>query len=395
MIYREKIRSAFESRSGDFISFDSESAVRCQEYRAALERLMAEPAADLLDRLAKHEHPGAVPLEDFSTSDSGIFKFNHSWNSHEQARDWAYKKLLGRTTFAADGSQIIPTKDFSIPVAAVQVGWFENPHRPDGSYIKDALFDILPPGEIIGSSGTLGGISEQAVHRRRYAMEVEAITSYMSRASAAGVTPDSPPVVFFDSLLVISFADAFPPDQRQFYVSRVTSLLESSDRSHIPLVGFVDGSYARDLTMMLQTAADLPDSHKVSDAGLLSPLMKWGDRTPFYRCARQGILQEYPERWRKGVGFLYLKTAADAPPARLDIPVWVYESGLLDYVVDIVRAEVIAGNGYPYALETADATAVLSVKDRELFYSMFQEFAQQQKLSFRTARKALSKAHRR
>jgi hypothetical protein len=123
--------------------------------------------------------------------------------------------------------------------------------------------------------------------------------------------------------------------------------------------------------------------------------MSWGDRTPLFQCARSGILASYSERWQRGIGFVYLKTAGDGPPARLDLPLWVYERGLLEYVIDTVRAEVIAGNGYPYAIETADATAVLTARDRELFYSIFQDFAQRERIGLRIARKAISKAMRR
>ena len=35
--------------------------------------------------------------------------------------------------------------------------------------------------------------------------------------------------------------------------------------------------------------------------------------------------------------------------------------GLLERVVDVVRAECVAGTGYPYAMETADALAVITL----------------------------------
>jgi hypothetical protein len=112
-------------------------------------------------------------------------------------------------------------------------------------------------------------------------------------------------------------------------------------------------------------------------------------------CARRGILDHYGEAWRRAIGFTYLKTSADNPPARLDIPSWVHDRGLLDYVLDTVRGEVVVGNGYPYVIEAADQTAVLSGRDRELFYAVFQEFAERESLNLRVARKAISKAHRR
>ncbi|HEY7543315.1 MAG TPA: DNA double-strand break repair nuclease NurA, partial [Blastocatellia bacterium] len=128
---------------------------------------------------------------------------------------------------------------------------------------------------------------------------------------------------------------------------------------------------------------------------LLADRMKWGDRTKLFCCARRGILDSYEEEWKRGVGFVYLKTTGDHPPSRIDLPMWVYERGLLDYVIDTVRGEVIVGNGYPYAIESADQTAVISQRDREMFYAIFQEFAEREGLDLRIARKAASKARRR
>jgi hypothetical protein len=202
-------------------------------------------------------------------------------------------------------------------------------------------------------------------------------------------------VVFFDSLLVISFAELLPDDQRDYYVAEVTSLLATSKKTGVPIVGYIDTSFARDLINMLQVAFGLDDAQKINDAGLLSPRMKWGDRSVLFRCARRGILDSYGEEWRRQIAFLYLKTSGDGPPSRLDVPLWVYERGLLDYVTDTVRGEVIVGNGYPYAIEAADQTAVITTRDREMFYSLFQEFGEREQLNLRIARKAISKAHRR
>jgi hypothetical protein len=394
MIYRDKVIAAFGSRAADFAQFDSEVTTQYALYRDAMQQIGVMTGIDLLARLKELESPGALPTPEFDVAKMFVIPFGPAWNNHEEARKWAYQTLLGRTTFAADGSQILPSKDFSLPVAAIQVAWFENSHTPEGSYVKDVSFDVLPPSEVV-SANSPTGVSEPAVHRRRYAAEIEAIRCYMYRTAERGFDRALPPVVFFDSLLVISFADAFAPEERQFYVAEITSLLEASESTGVPIVGYVDNSFARDLAVMIHSATGLPESHKVHDARLIAPRMAWGDRTPVFKCARRGILEQYGDKWKDGVGFVYLKTGGEDPPARLDIPIWVYECGLLDYCVDTVRAEVIVGGGYPYPIETADAAAVLTMRDRETFYQAFQEFAEQHDLRLRIARKALSKAHRR
>jgi hypothetical protein len=394
MIYREKIMTALESRRADFAHFDTDFREQVRIYAGALDQLESLSLDELRERLDGHDAPGALPTAEFK-SGALIQPFAHDWRAHEDARRWSLDTLAGRTTFAADGSQILPSKDFSVPVAAVQVAWFENAHTPAGVYVKDATFEILPPTEILVRTGGATELSEQVVHKRRYGMEAAALRSFMLGAASRGFAADQPPVVFFDSLLVISFAELLPDEQRDFYVNEIVSLLDVSKQAGVPLVGYIDMSYARDLVNMLQAAFDLPDAQRISDAALLTDRMAWGDRTAFFCCARRGILEAYGEAWRRGVGFTYLQTASDRPPSRLDIPMWVAERGLLDYVVDTVRGEVVVGNGYPYAIEAADQAAVLSGRDRDAFYSLFQEFAERERLRLRVARKAISKAQRR
>jgi hypothetical protein len=95
------------------------------------------------------------------------------------------------------------------------------------------------------------------------------------------------------------------------------------------------------------------------------------------------------------VAFVYLQTASARPPARIEFPRWVLEAGLLDTVVDVVRAETVAGTGYPYAIETADAAAVIRAADRAQFYALFQAFVERAGLSFTFSHKVLSKSRRR
>lgn len=396
MIYREKMLAALNSRRNEFAEFENDRRVQIAAFQDALGRLSKLTSATLNEKLSITGSPGALPTEEFDNWPSLVIPFNRKWNHREEARAWAYEVLLGRKTFAADGSQILPSKDFSVPIAAVQVGWFENPHLPGVPYKKDASFEILSPAEVMVRTGGETEFSEQRVHSRRFASEAGAIKNFMLAEASQGFDAQKPPVVFFDSLLVISFADLLPEDQRKFYISEVTSLLDTSKQTGIPLVGYVDTSFARDLINMMLTQFDeLSDSPKLYDAPLLADRMRWGDRTPLFRCARRGILDSYGEEWQREIGFVYLKTAGGASPSRLDVPMWIYEEGLLDYIVDTVRGEVIVGNGYPYVIEAADQTAVITSHDREAFYATFQDFIEREGMSLRVARKAVSKLQRR
>jgi hypothetical protein len=149
--------------------------------------------------------------------------------------------------------------------------------------------------------------------------------------------------------------------------------------------------------MLVNTVAG-PPHMRLTDGAFLGPLLpRWGDRTPFFVCARNDPLSQRGQaNFYRQVAFCYIRLAMERPPARLELPLWLLESGQAEATVDLVRAECIAGaGGYPYALETADAVAVLQQADRDQFYALFQQFVEEQGLPFTLSRKQLSKLARR
>nr|HQU82428.1 DNA double-strand break repair nuclease NurA [Pyrinomonadaceae bacterium] len=174
----------------------------------------------------------------------------------------------------------------------------------------------------------------------------------------------------------------------------------------VPLVGYVDRSFSRDLIHLLDAFSEkqTADKKTLYDATVLhsgsetdAPILEnWGDRTCFCYSDRKGLKAFIDTATGKSlVGFVYLQTTSDNPPARLDIPSWVYEDNLLGEVLDTIRAECVIGLGYPYALETADQTAVITMRDREVFLRALQDFANREKLNFSVSRKNASKGRRR
>jgi hypothetical protein len=203
--------------------------------------------------------------------------------------------------------------------------------------------------------------------------------------------------VFYDGSLVVSFALTMQPAYRERYTSAMLALLEESERQQVPLIGYIDTSYARDvLTLLARLFPHLPATKHLHDALLWQGALAWGDRTPAFISARGDVLRTDYGRHAEGVAFVYLQTVSQRPPARLEFPRWVLDAGILDDVLDVVRAEIIAGSGgYPYAIETADAVAVIALRDREEFYRLFQRFLAEQELEFSFSSKALSKQRRR
>ncbi|MBW4578810.1 MAG: DNA double-strand break repair nuclease NurA [Tildeniella nuda ZEHNDER 1965/U140] len=392
-----QILSLLREKRADFATFDQTTLQALEKYRRALATASQETEAVLLEQLAEYlaNDRGAEPLEPLGNHLNWLMPSGLVWQSREESHEWVRDRLTGVATFAVDGSQIYPSKDFSIPVALVQIGWFENLHQPGGQYDKDIAVDVMTPADL--RANTSGDPVDRRVNMRRFEMETARLVQYMEDRAGCDRC-----LAFLDGSLVVTFAEAFDEATQQHYVDCIVRLLQASETYRVPLVGYIDTSYARDLTLMLQRLTPgLPDAPAIHDASLVRG-MQWGDRTPLFRCRRPGILRHYPGANLQGrgyanasrIGFTYLK-AHDGFPVRLELPAWIYDDGLLENVLDWVRGEVIIGSGYPYVIETADQTAVLKTDDRQTFYRLLQEWAEEEKLHLRLSRKMVSKARRR
>jgi len=422
MLHKGKLQAALNAKRGQFSADNGAFYEQLQAYRDALETLYLNYASgeQLEQQLPPAEskvpagaRPSSIEFDRwlvgaaFSDYHAPLFPFGREFANHEQAREWA-ECIEGITTLAVDGSQLQPWRDASIPVALIQVGLFANPHSQGRPYTKDVQMEVLAPGEIMEQSRVEEKdpdsypYSEMEVTLRRYTLEAETLCRQMEQYTRArrGNDPAYSPLVFFDGSLVVSFALTMPSPYRERYIASAVSLLKTSERCRVPLIGYIDTSYARDIITMLlrldrmQPQPRLRETKKIHDALLWKDSMRWGDRTPAMICARGDVLADYGE-YRDSVAFCYLKTTATQPPARLEFPRWLLDEGLLEPVLDVVRAEVIAGNGYPYAIETADAVSVITQQDRLEFYAHFQEFMEKQGYDFTFSRKAVSKSRRR
>jgi hypothetical protein len=419
MLHKGKLQAALNFKRGQFTAYDDSFSDQLQAYRYALETLYQQyPSGMQLEQKLPSDSPamqpaGARPSIEFdrwlvnapyNSYHGPLFPFGREFANHEQARQWA-ECIEGVTTLAVDGSQLQPWRDASIPVALIQVGLFANPHAQGRPYTKDVRMEVLSPDEIMEASRSESKdpdsypYSEIQVTLRRYTLEVETLCEQM-RQFASAHRPGDPahsPVVFFDGSLVVSFALTMPSPYRERYIDSAVSLLQTSEEQRVPLIGYIDTSYARDIITMLRrldSQEHLRETKKVHDALLWQGRMHWGDRTPAMICARGDILEDYGA-YRESVAFCYLQTTANRPPARLEFPRWMLDDGVLEPVLDVVRAEVIAGQGYPYAIETADAVSVITMQDRAEFYQQFQEFIERQGLKFTFSTKAVSKSRRR
>ncbi|HIK46479.1 MAG TPA: DNA double-strand break repair nuclease NurA, partial [Leptolyngbyaceae cyanobacterium M65_K2018_010] len=288
------IRRLLEQKREAFSSFSKAKFELLHAYHRAWTEFADLKLEQQLERLAPYPSPlGAVPLEAGAIAAKGIipFFFTESgsaqarWASREESAQWVQEILAEITTFAVDGSQISPGKDLSIPLALIQVGWFENPHSKTRPYRKDVRVDLMTPQDLGPNPAQP---TERLVNIRRFRMEVDRLVEYIEACKEPERT-----LVFFDGALVVTFAEAFDQESQTAYVQAMLSLIQASERRRVPLVGYVDTSYARDLTTLLHHAYGLEATEGIHDAQLLGRGMEWGDRTPLFRCDRGGILNQY------------------------------------------------------------------------------------------------------
>jgi hypothetical protein len=427
VLYTEKLLAELERQRDAFARYSARFGRQIEAYRAALGSLGERyPTAAALETalLTRDQASGARPTTEYDrwralqpVPDKGApaLPFAPSFANHEEARAWA-ECLRGVTTVAVDGSQLLPWRDASLPVAIVQAGVYENPHEPPAAYLKDVVTVVLTPEELFAADDqeeqgdetrfSMAGQADRMVHLRRFELEVETLIARMriraERRASGHIDPERPIVVFCDGSLIVSFARRMAPSYRERYLRAERRLLVASEEYRAPLVGYIDTSLARDIVMMLRAlpavGEALPAPRGVSDALLWRGALGWGDRTPAFLAARADLPGEEPQNvgtTGQDVAFVYFQAALDRPPARVEFPRWVLDAGLLDQVMDAVRAETIVGNGYPYPIEAADAVAVITTEDRARFYRLFQEFAAREGLPFGFSRKALSKSRRR
>jgi len=394
------VLSALENKREAFQRYNDEH----KRQRRTVDRWLAQfeqlDSRAMLAILDEHDiaWPGAIPTHELDRAERLRLPFEHRWSDHQEARVWARTILENHPTIAVDGSQIAPDPSYSVPVGAIQIGWFINRHRADDPYVKEIEFEVLPPDELQGDGSDDGSFAIQTVNQTRFVRECEKLGELMCSSDA-----DERTLHFFDGSFIISFAGRIRAARANAYIQATEELLQTSADQRRPLVGFVDTSNSHDIVKLaniLSQAGEVGGSRDIlefSDATLLhSVLPNWGDRTPFFICAREDALSmDGRVPFYKDVIFCYIHLNRNRPPARLELPRWLLEEGRAEEIVNLVRAECVVGSGYPYPIETADALAVISYQDRRRFYGLFQQFVADEGIEFTAAAKLGSKMARR
>jgi hypothetical protein len=239
-------------------------------------------------------------------------------------RDWEFGVLNDVRVVGVDGSQINHLREFGIPFGAVQVAKVAVLHGK-------ARFNVDYRCKWIG-------LNEDASFER-FKLEIQSLIEEIEMAGES--------YLFMDGSFVLSFTSQFRKELRDAYIESVNELLQSSEMNQTPVFGFIERSYARDLT----------SDPFIHDALFLSTHLRRFEYTEPLKCERD------ISGYRSDVYFSYLKL--NAFPVRIEFPGWMADDH--SKFMEIAAAECLIGStrNYPYILERAHRYAVISEKERE------------------------------
>ncbi|VVB97003.1 NurA domain protein [uncultured archaeon] len=361
MLDLKSISDQFDERLSAIKSYDAERSELTLEYRRELEKLKV---IDLKSNDTFSSYSGAKFLEPGKL----IRPFSFNWKNRHESMQWVDSVLSGIAVGAVDGSQIYSDKNYEIPLAVLQTSRIFNRHTDDGDHKQEIEATIITPDEF--EEASVYSFGREYVDARRFTMECESIVRLMKGHEKL--------YVLLDGALILSHVNVLNTNIRKIYINAIMKLLEASEKTRNPVIGFIDTTMPRDITLMMHFLFGLKKS-KLSDTHLFSNL-SWGERTAAFisdRDDRRGeeaksVLDNYG-RFRNEIAFFYMRTS-NGLPARVEFPSWVHEEGIVDKIADIIRAECIIRGNYPDILMRAHDAAVIRTNEHDLFYGMLESF---------------------
>jgi hypothetical protein len=361
MLDLKNISIQFDEKLSAIKSYDVERSELTSEYRSELEKLrMINP--ELNKNLPSYS--GAKLLE----SGKLIHQFPFNWKNRKDSMDWVDSVLSSIPVGAVDGSQIYSDKNYEIPLAVIQISRIFNRHTSDRDFSQDTDAAIITPDEFEAASVySFGSIYVDA---RRFSMECDGVVHLMNEYEGI--------FVLLDGALILSHINMLNKNTREIYLKAIMKLLGTSQKTRNPVIGFIDTTMPRDITLMMHFLFGLRKS-KLPDTHLFSNVL-WGERTAAFLCDRddrrgdeaRSVLDNYGI-FRNELAFFYMR-ASNGLPVRVEFPSWVHKEGMVDKIADIIRAECIIRTNYPDILMRAHDAAVIRTNEHELFYGMLENF---------------------
>ncbi len=380
MLDLRNISIQFDEKLSAIKSYDAQRSELTSEYRSELEKMrIINP--DMNKNLPSYS--GAKLLEPGKL----IHEFPFNWKDRNDAMKWVDSVLSGVPVGAVDGSQIYSDKNYEIPLAVIQTSRVFNRHMENMDYKQETDVMIITPDEF--ETASVYSFGTEYIDARRFSMECEGIIRLMNEYEKL--------YVMLDGALILSHINVLNRNIRELYVKAIIKLLEASEKTHNPVIGFIDTTMPRDITLMMHFLFGLRKS-KLSDTHLFSNML-WGERTAAFLCERddrrgeeaRSVLDNYG-RFKSEIAFFYMKLGSGLP-ARVEFPAWFYKENLIYKIADIIRAECIIRSNYPDILMRAHDAAVIRMSEHDLFYGMLENFCKVHGIKMHRSAKDMQKRY--
>ncbi|MEA1893679.1 MAG: DNA double-strand break repair nuclease NurA [Euryarchaeota archaeon] len=395
MLNISDLSSEFEDRGSAILEYERETSGELEEYKKSIPNL---DRADTSLNSALPQYSGAKIFEPEAT----IRRFRPAadWNGKHDAMEWVDSVLAGVAVGSADGSQIYPDKNYGLPIAVVQIGSVRNRHIEESGYAQRTSATMITPDEFADAGEY--AFSKAFVDARRFALECDALIDLMHTGTGKGMNADTDMdedriYLLLDGTLVPTHINALRANVKEIYSGAMRRLLDASNETGNPVIGYVDVSVQRDVVTMMRHIYGLPETKRLFDPALFAGMLNWGDRTKAFVCNRDdrrgadslSVLDMYAEH-RDSIAFFYMRMGD--LPSRIEFPVWCADdTAEIDRIADIIRAETIIRGSYPDILMLAHRNAVITTGEHSLFYRMLNRFCTEHGIAAYTGAKQAHK----
>ncbi|KAA3597973.1 MAG: hypothetical protein DWQ06_12805 [Calditrichaeota bacterium] len=132
----------------------------------------------------------------------------------------------------------------------------------------------------------------------------------------------------------------------------------------------------------------------ISDSELLGEILEEGERTQVFLSTSEALNAKIEGEelfpFHLKIGFFYLKVQNEV--ARIEIPIWLTDfPEKLDFIHSQIYLQSQKGLGFPISIAEAHNFAVVSNRERETFYRLFENSFTKEKFSVKLSNKQLNK----
>jgi hypothetical protein len=317
------------------------------------------------------------------------------------------------TVVATDGSHIDIDRHRSARCYLINIGSVVLRY---GTH-PDALLDSFPSlyaGDadlVIAPDGTKG--REQPIEGTLLGIKRSVDECQRLAELAAELPSDSSNLALLDGTLILWGLEAYPEFVTETllergFLSYLNELKKINKDKKLALASYISVPRATDVVNTLRVAIcpndpldtdrHCPECEKrdcdavagIQDRELFSSLLGQGERSALFISQSSVVRKHYGEHW---VYFFYLKL--DDEIARVEIPQWVArDENLLALTHSLVLDQCQRGQGYPVALSEAHEQAVVTMADRENFWTLVESSLVEEHMPTPTSGKSRSKRTR-